>query len=421
MSRCDGSSSGRRSRRSCNKGAAGRGGPPGDPLLREGGGQVGDAGTFTGPNGTVRVEDTQSPVAGLVVHRGTVQDGDISLGELVDARVDASRRLDTVRNHSGTHLLHAALRQMLGAHVRQAGSLVAPDRLRFDYSHISPLSRKEMLDIQGLVNRKVQDNLIVSTRESNLAQAVQEGALAFFGDKYGDVVRIVEMSGEETFSLEVCGGTHVNATGQVGPIFVVSESSIGGGMRRIEAVTGRAAERLFVERTDLLESLSRKLETPLVDLEARMVSFIQDVDRLRKTVAALERENLRREAQEILPRTQDIDGVKVLAARTSASGPDAMRDMGDWLKDRLSSAVIVLASVQNNRPTIVAMVTPDLVAKGLHAGNIARDTAKVVGGGGGGRPEMAQAGGKALTSWTRPSGVCRSLCAGRPNPEAAVS
>ena len=364
------------------------------PFYAEGGGQVGDAGTFTGPNGAVRVEDTQSPVAGLVVHRGTVQDGDISLGELVDARVDASRRLDTVRNHSGTHLLHAALRQMLGAHVRQAGSLVAPDRLRFDYSHISPLSRKEMLDIQGLVNRKVQDNLIVSTRESNLAQAVQEGALAFFGDKYGDVVRIVEMSGEETFSLEVCGGTHVNATGQVGPIFVVSESSIGGGMRRIEAVTGRAAERLFVERTDLLESLSRKLETPLVDLEARMVSFIQDVDRLRKTVAALERENLRREAQEILPRTQDIDGVKVLAARTSASGPDAMRDMGDWLKDRLSSAVIVLASVQNNRPTIVAMVTPDLVAKGLHAGNIARDTAKVVGGGGGGRPEMAQAGGK---------------------------
>ena len=364
------------------------------PFYAEGGGQVGDAGTFTGPNGVVRIEDTQSPVAGLVVHRGTVQDGDISLGDLVDARVDASRRLDTVRNHSGTHLLHAALRQMLGPHVRQAGSLVAPDRLRFDYSHVSPLSREELLDIQGLVNQKVQGNLIVSTRETNLAQAVQEGALAFFGDKYGDVVRIVEMSDEETFSLEVCGGTHVNATGQVGPLFVVSESSIGGGMRRIEVVTGRAAERLFVERTDLLESLSRKLETPLVDLEARMDSFIQDVDHLRKTVAALERENLRREAQELLLRIQEVDGVKVLAARTSASGPDAMREMGDWLKDRLSSAVIVLASVQNNRPTIVAMVTPDLVAKGLHAGNIARDTAKVVGGGGGGRPEIAQAGGK---------------------------
>ena len=360
----------------------------------EGGGQVGDAGTILGPNGRVRVEDTQAPVAGLIVHRGVVEEGDISLGDQVEARVDPARRLDAARNHSGTHLLHAALRQVLGPHVRQAGSHVAPDRLRFDYSHVSPLSREELLDIQGLANQKVQENLEVRTRESSYAQAVQEGALAFFGDRYGDVIRIVEMSNGERFSMEVCGGTHVEATGQVGPLFVASESSIGGGMRRVEALTGRAAEQLFVERTAMLESISRKLETPVVDLEARLDSFIQDADGLRKRLETLERESLRREAQEILPKAQDVDGVKVVAARTSASSTEAMREMGDWLKTRLTSSVIVLANVQNDRPALVAMVTSDLVEKGFHAGNIARETALVMEGSGGGRPDMAQAGGK---------------------------
>ena len=364
------------------------------PFYAEGGGQVGDAGVIVGPNGKVQVEDTQSPIAGLTVHSGMVEEGDVALGDAVDARVDPLRRLDTARNHSGTHLLHAALRQVLGPHVRQAGSLVALDRLRFDYSHISPLSREEMLSIQALVNRKVQDNMGVSTRQSSFAQAVQDGALAFFGDRYGDVVRVVEMSDGERFSLEVCGGIHVKATGEVGPLFVVGESSIGGGMRRIEAVTGRAAEKLFVERTALLESLSHKLQTPLVDLEARLDSFLEDMERHRKRAETLERENLRRQAQELLPNVLDVDGINVVAARTSASSAEAMREMGDWLKERLSSAVIVLAAVQNNRPSIIAMVTADLVAKGLHAGNIARETARVIEGGGGGGPEVAQAGGK---------------------------
>ena len=364
------------------------------PFYAEGGGQIGDAGVIVGPNGRVRVDDTQSPVAGLVVHRGVVEEGEISLGEPVDARVEPFRRLDTARNHSGTHLLHAALRQVLGPHVRQAGSLVAPDRLRFDYSHVSPLSREELLDIQGLVNRKVRDNLAVSTSQSSFAQAVQEGALAFFGDRYGDVIRVVEMSDEERFSSEVCGGTHVEATGQIGPLFVVGESSIGGGMRRVEAVTGRAAEQLFVDQSALLESLSDKLQTPLFDLATRLDGFIQDADRLRKQVAALERDNLRRESQELLHRVQDVDGVNVIAARTSSSSVEALREMGDWLKAQLSNAVIVLAAVQENRPTLITMVTPDLVDKGLHAGNIARETAKIMDGGGGGRPDMAQAGGK---------------------------
>ena len=364
------------------------------PFYAEGGGQVGDAGLITGPNGKVRVEDTQSPVAGLIVHRGVVEEGDISLGDSVEAHVDPLRRLDTARNHSGTHLLHAALRQVLGLHVRQAGSLVAPDRLRFDYSHVSPLSKEELLEIQGLVNQKVRNNLKVSTSQSSYAQAISDGALAFFGDKYGDVIRVVEMSDGERFSYEVCGGTHVGATGEVGPIFVLGESSVGGGMRRVEAVTGRAAEELFVERTSLLESMSRKLQTPLGDLDARLDSFIIDFDALRKRAEALERENLRRESQDLLGRVQDVEGIKVLAARTSAASADAMLEMGDWLKERMASGVIVLAAVQDGRPNVVAMVTSDLVAKGLHAGTIAKETAQVMDGGGGGRPEMAQAGGK---------------------------
>ncbi len=364
------------------------------PFYAEGGGQVGDTGTITGPNGRMRVEDTQSPIAGLIVHHGVVEEGDISLGQQVVAQVDMLRRADTARNHSGTHLLHAALRQVLGPHVRQAGSLVAPDRLRFDYSHVSPLSGEELLDIQSLVNRKVQDNLKVTVRHSTFTQAVGDGALAFFGDKYGDVIRVVEMSDGQAFSHEVCGGTHVSATGQIGPLFVIGDASIGGGMRRVEAVTGRSAERLFTERSTTLESISHKLQTPINDLEMKVDSFLDEVDRLRKQVASLERESLRREAAELLQHTQDVRGITVLASRTSASSAEAMREMGDWIKTQVPSAVIVLAAVQDNRPTIIAMVTPDLVAKGVHAGNIARETAKVMEGGGGGRPDMAQAGGK---------------------------
>jgi alanyl-tRNA synthetase len=372
------------------------------PFYPEGGGQVGDRGTITGPNGVVRVEDTQSPVAGLIVHQGVVERGDISLGDPVTAQVDVSRRLDSARNHSGTHLLHAALRAVLGPHVRQAGSLVAPERLRFDFSHISPLSSQEQMSIQSLANQKIRENLRVSAHETSYAEAVREGALAFFGDRYGDVVRVVAMSdpsgpnpeGLNPFSLEVCGGTHVTATGQVGTLFVLGEASIGGGMRRIEAVTGRAAEQLFVDQAAKLEALSRKLQTPVADLEVRLDSFIQDNEELKRRLAALERAALRAEAEEMLNRVMEVDGAKVVAGRTSATSADAMREMGDFLKAKLSSAVVVLAAVVEGKPLLVAMVTPDLVAKGLHAGNIARDAARVMGGGGGGRPDIAQAGGR---------------------------
>jgi alanyl-tRNA synthetase len=364
------------------------------PFYAEGGGQLGDQGTITGPNGVVRVEDTQSPVAGLIVHRGVVEQGDISLGDQVTAQVDIIRRLDASRNHSGTHLLHASLRSVLGAHVHQAGSLVDPDRLRFDFSHVTALSPQEILSVQALSNEKVRENLLVSTQETTYAEAVRQGALAFFGDKYGGVVRMVSMSNGEAFSVELCGGTHVSATGQVGTLFVLGESSIGGGMRRIEAVTGRAAEELIIQQAAKLEALSQRLQTPVADLEERLDSFISDTEDLRRRLAALERSTLRSEAEEILGRVVDVDGVKVVAARTSAPGPEAMREMGDFLKAKLSSVVVMLGSVVDGSPILIAMVTPDLVDKGLHAGNLARDTAKVVGGGGGGRPDMAQAGGR---------------------------
>ena len=364
------------------------------PFYAESGGQVGDQGIIAGPNGTVRIEDTQSPVAGLVVHRGIVESGDLSLGQSVTARVDFSRRLDAARNHSGTHLLHASLRSVLGPHVRQAGSLVSPDRFRFDFSHVGPLSPEEQLSIQNLANEKVRQNLEVSTQESTYAEAVRDGALAFFGDRYGDTVRVVRMSNGEAFSVEVCGGTHVGATGQVGTLFVLGESGIGGGMRRVEAVTGRAAEQLFVEQTARLEGLARRLQTPVVDLEARLDSFMQDSEELRRRLATLERGNLRTEADALLERVQDIDGVKLVAGRTSANSAESMREMGDFIKTRLPSVIICLGAVVNANPLLVTMVSPDLVARGLHAGNLARDAARVMGGGGGGQPEMAQAGGR---------------------------
>ena len=366
------------------------------PFYAEGGGQLGDQGYIRGPNGLFRVEDTQSPVAGLVVQKGVVEEGHIAVGDPVQASVNSARRLDSSRNHSGTHILHAALRSVLGPHVRQAGSLVAPERLRFDFSHVGRMSREELLTVQSLANEKVRANLLVSAQETSYADAVRQGALAFFGDRYGDVVRVVRMAedGTDPFSFEVCGGTHVSATGQVGTLLVLGESSIGGGMRRVEALTGRAAEALFVEQSATLDALSDRLQTPVAELESRLDSYMHETDDLRRRLASLERSLLRSEAEALLQRVADVDGVRVVSGRTSAQNADGMREMGDFLRDKLSSCVVTLGGVSDGSPILVTMVTGDLVERGLNAGNIARDAAKLMGGGGGGRPEMAQAGGR---------------------------
>ena len=366
------------------------------PFYAEAGGQVGDTGEIAGAHGRIAVETTHAPVAGLIVHAGEVVDGEVAGGEPVTARVDASRRADVMRNHTGTHLLHAALRRVLGTHVRQAGSLVAPDRLRFDFSHPSGVSGDELREIERMVNGRVLDNLPVLHEQMGFQQAIDNGALAFFGDKYGDVVRTCRIGapGEEPFSFELCGGTHTAATGEIGLLHVEGEGSIGAGTRRIEAVTGRGTEGVLSERHVLMEALAKQLQTAPADLQSRLAAVLEDLDRERKRAASLERDLAKRQTDGLAGGAQDVDGVAVLASEVTVSSMDALRGAADSLRGRIESGVIVLGSVIDGKPAFVATVSKDLTSEGYHAGNLIREVAKVTGGGGGGRPDMAQAGGK---------------------------
>ena len=365
------------------------------PFYAEGGGQVGDRGEITGSDGRFIVEDTQSTMLGFYVHRGRVVDGEMVVGDPVVMTVDSGHRRESARNHTATHLLHAALRQVLGQHVRQAGSLVAPDRLRFDFTHPVGLGRADLHDIRNLVNEKISSDLEITKDEAPYAEAISRGALAFFGDKYPDVVRLVSMGdGDDRFSFEVCGGTHVDRTGEVWNFQVTDEGSIGSGLRRIEAVTGGSVQDLLVQRYDLVEELSAQLKSPAEELADKVAALVEERDSERRRADRLERDAARREAEGLLGRVQDVDGARVVAARVDAPNVETMREMGDFLKTKLGSVFVVLVSVINDRPMFVAMATPDLVAKGLHSGNIVKQVAKVAGGGGGGSPEMAQAGGK---------------------------
>ena len=364
------------------------------PFYAEGGGQVGDRGAIRGPSGTVHVTDTQSPVPGITAHVGEIVEGEIAVGEPVVASVDPSRRADVVRNHTATHLVHAALRRVLGTHVRQAGSLVAPDRLRFDFSHPSPVGQADLHEIESLVNEKVLENLQVAHQVMPYDEAMAQGALAFFGDKYGEVVRICRIGNGETFSLELCGGTHANATGEIGLVHIEGEGSIGAGTRRVEALTGRGTESALRDRHVLMETLAKQLQTSPAELGVRVETLLADLDRERKRASVMERDLARSAAEALTGRVESVDGVPVVAAQVPVSSVDALREVGDWLKERLQSAVIVLGAAVDDRPSFIAMVTPDLVSRGYDAGNLVRDVAKVTGGGGGGRPGSAQAGGK---------------------------
>ena len=365
------------------------------PFYAEGGGQVGDSGEISCGGGRINVTDTQEVMPGLIIHFGKVDQGTVSMGETVDAFVDPVRRDDTARNHTATHMLHAALRQVLGPHVRQAGSLVAPDRLRFDFTHVQQVTDEEMWQVQLLVNEKVRQNARVLKDEDTYQEAIRRGALAFFGDRYDERVRLVEIANGDTFSFEVCGGTHVGRTGEVGAVYVLGESSIGAGMRRIEAISGRAAERMVWERFNRDKRVGSKLVAAVDDIEDRVQRLLDERDELQRENETLQRRLSLQSADGLLDSTQDVDGVAVLAARVAVSNADSLREMGDYLRDKLGSGVVVLGSVINDRPMLVAMVTSDLIeAKGLNAVDIARGAAKAVGGGGGGRPEVAQAGGR---------------------------
>ena len=364
------------------------------PFYPEGGGQVGDAGELDGPGGKIIVHDTQRVMPDLIMHFGKVVQGKVALGQPIDAYVDPVRREDTARNHTATHLLHAALREVLGAHVRQAGSLVAPDRLRFDFSHVEPVTPEEMRQIQFLVNEKIRHNATVMKSEDRYSNAIERGALAFFGDKYEDTVRLIEIANGATFSFEVCGGTHVARTGELGSVFVLGESSIGAGMRRIEATSGRGAERVVNERIYATNAVAAKLQTPIADIEGRIDGLLDELTQLRREKEALERKLSLTSASDLLERRQEVGGVSVLTAKVDAANVDSMREMGDWLRDKMGSGVVVLGAVINERPSLISMVTPDLRSAGLDAAGIVRGAAKVIGGGGGGRPDAAQAGGR---------------------------
>ena len=364
------------------------------PFYAEGGGQIGDAGTLTAPDGTIEVHDTQAVMPDVIMHFGKVADGIVRLGETVQADVDPLRREDTARNHTATHMLHAALREVLGPHVRQAGSLVAPDRLRFDFSHVQPVTDDELWQVQHLVNEKIRQNAGVHRDEDTYQSAIQRGALAFFGDRYGERVRLIEIANGDIFSFEVCGGTHVHHTGEVGSVYILGESSIGAGMRRLEAVSGRAAERLVWERFNREDALAGSLNTTPPELSSAVQRIQDENDELRRQIEALERRNTLQAAEILLDTRQDVNGVSVLAARTEASNADAMREISDWLRDKMGSGIVVLGAVINDRPTISVGITRDLVDDGADAREYARELGRIIGGGGGGRPDMAQAGGR---------------------------
>ena len=361
------------------------------PFYAEAGGQIGDAGELTSEGARVAVSTTVRPVPGTVVHRAQVLEGSIAVGDVVRAAVDEEGRLDIARNHTATHLLHRALRQVLGEHATQAGSLVAPDRLRFDFAHLSPLSSQELRQVEALVNAKIRANLPVSTHVTSFDEATREGAVALFGEKYGDQVRVVSVEG---FSSELCGGIHLQVTGQIGFFLILSESSIGSGLRRVEAVTGRGAEAHVRGRLDALKMLSDALSAKPGSEVERAQALMDQLREQRRSIQELQRELALRDVDASLSRSVSVKGVRVLATQVEAGDASTLRDMCDRFRERLGSGVVALGAVINDRPLLVVALTQDLVARGLHAGKLAGSAAKRMGGGGGGRATIAQAGGK---------------------------
>jgi alanyl-tRNA synthetase len=362
------------------------------PFYAEAGGQVGDTGMLIGDEGDVCVNDSRGPVPGIVVHYGVVERGSIQLGDTLTARVDAERRADIMRNHTATHLLHRALQTVLGEHAQQRGSLVAPDRLRFDFAHLKAVTPGELERIGRVVNEMVRADTAVTWETLPLEEARRAGAMMLFGEKYGDTVRMVTVDGS---SRELCGGTHLRRTGEIGTFLVRVESSVGAGLRRIEALTGRGAEQYVREHLGELRELAGRLGTPTVeDVPARVEELLKRNRELERELEQQRATTASSRAQSLTDAVVDVGGVPVLAARIDAPDTDVLRGQVDALRDKLGSVVIVLGTVVDGKPRIVAAVTDDLVAEGYHAGELVKQVARSVGGGGGGRPNMAEAGGR---------------------------
>jgi len=360
------------------------------PAYAESGGQMGDTGAMVGREGQGRIEDTYYRGAQLIVHRVTVTQGRFRENEEVAVSVESRRRQGLRLHHTGTHLLHAALRKVLGSHVTQAGSLVAPDHLRFDFSHGAGLKDSEVEQVEQLVNEHVQANIVVKPMEMDLREALKSGAMALFGEKYGDRVRVVKIG---DFSTELCGGTHLDATGQIGLFKVVNEGAVASGIRRIEAVTGEDALRHVGEEEAALRESASLLKIPPLELPRRLQKFLDEQKQLEKHLAQLEARLARGRAQELVAAAKEVAGVPVVAARLDGLDPEGLRSVVDTLRERLGSAVICLGSVVDGKVNLVASVSKDLTSR-FQAGKLVQEVAKLVGGGGGGRPDLAQAGGK---------------------------
>ena len=375
----------------------------------ESGGQVSDTGYIVafvngdgedaeGGNETrweIEIEDVSQPVPGLIVHTGTVRKGRPRVGETAWAIVDYLRRMDIARNHTATHLLHSELRYVLGEHVQQAGSLVTPDRLRFDFTHPAMLTEEEVNAVTRSVNDAILLNYPVDVSQMTYREALAQGVIALFGEKYGEEVRVLSVGWPENpFSRELCGGTHVHETGVIGLFHIVSESGIGAGVRRIEAVTGRAAVELVERQIGTLKRAAAYLGSTPDEVDRRALTLLDELQSARKEIARLEEKLARQEFESLMERVETVAGVPLISARVSAPSMEVLREMSDWFRDRLGSGVVLLGTVLEDRPAFVAAVTQDLVARGVDAARLVRHVARIVGGGGGGRPTLAQAGGR---------------------------
>ncbi|HEX5067744.1 MAG TPA: alanine--tRNA ligase [Myxococcota bacterium] len=359
------------------------------PFYAESGGQVGDRGSLTTDTGKVQIRDTQKPAGELIVHRGRVSSGEIFIDSQARLAVDAEARAATVRNHSGTHLLHAALRQVLGPQAMQKGSLVSPDRLRFDFTHDAPLDDAEIRAIEDHVNDWIERNAPAQIRSMNYREAIAAGAVAIFEEKYGDVVRVISFG---DFSTELCGGTHARATGDIGLLKIVGESGIAAGVRRIEALTGLGALEHLREQERMLRRLAELLKSPVGELPARVEKLLEERRAADQEIERLRREKRGAASADLSAGAREVGGVRRIATRVEGVDARELRSMVDELRGRLGSGIVLLAAQEDGRVTLALGVTPDLT-KRFKAGDLIREVAAKVGGKGGGRPDFAQAGG----------------------------
>ena len=361
------------------------------PFYGESGGQVGDRGTIRTVRGDIiEVTDAQHPTPQLTVHRGRVKKGRIKIGDTVQLAVDSKFRRRTALNHSATHILHAVLRRELGDHVRQAGSLVSPERLRFDFNHTGAIPEEKLAAIEAHVNRHVREDAGVSVQESSYEEAIRHGALAFFGDKYGDRVRVVKIG---DFSTELCGGTHIQRSGEIGIFKLPFESGVAAGVRRVEAFTGEGALDLIRSYEQKLKEIGNLVRGSADDTVEKVKKLLERQKELEREIQKLRGQFEKDQIPELLAKKQSVDGTNFLVSQVDGVDAKQLRDIADQLKEKLGSGVVVLASAGASNVNLVASVSPDLTRR-YHAGNIIKELARLVGGGGGGRPDFAQAGGK---------------------------